>query len=143
MIARQAIPQPARSAARARTASKRRARRNQRRNAVGFARVAATVAVLAVPVMIYVMLMANLTSLNYALAKTTHVKTQLLEESLRLDDRIAKLQSRERLALLAARLKMRDPHVYAVVTIPAIQTPKPPPHGIAFLGSLAEWIKTP
>jgi hypothetical protein len=53
---------------------------------------------------------------------------------MRLDDRIAHLQSRERLADLAARLHMHDPHVYAVVDVPG-PVVAPPSNGIAFLGA--------
>lgn len=143
MIAPQAFPQPAnRSRERARSASKQRARRAKRRNYAGFLRVMIAVTAIVVPVMLYVMLTANLTSLNYALAHAQTRKTQLLEASARLDDRIAHLDSRERLSALAVQLKMHDPHLYAVVDIPAVQ-PKPVPHGIAFLGSVGDWFKAP
>ena len=91
-------------------------------------------AIALVPVMIYVLLMGNLTALNYSLAQATEQKSALVEETLRLDDRIAQLESRDRLAGVAARLHMSDPHAYAVVDVPA-PAASPPPTGIAFLGA--------
>ncbi|GAC1415174.1 MAG: hypothetical protein NVSMB64_25440 [Candidatus Velthaea sp.] len=143
MIAPKALPRaPARSLERVRTATRRRARRAQRRGYAAFAQVLGVVAFIAIPVMVYVMLTANLTSLNYSLAKAERQKAQMQEASLRLDDRIAHLESRERLAAMAALLKMHDPHIYAVVELPSLQ-PKPAPHGIAFLGAVNNWFKTP
>jgi cell division protein FtsL len=143
VIAPKALPQePRRSVERARSASKRRQRRAKTRGYSGFARVLGFVAVVAVPVLIYVMLTANLTSLNYSLARGEHEKAMLQEESMRLDDRIAHLSSRERLAALAAQMKMHDPHAYAIVQIPDL-APKPHPHGIAFLGAVNDWLRLP
>jgi cell division protein FtsL len=99
------------------------------------ARIAISFAVVLVPVMIYVLLMGNLTALNYSLAHVTQQKSVLVEETMRLDDRIAQLQSRERLADLANRLHMHDPHEYAVVDVPG-PVVAPPSNGIAFLGAL-------
>ncbi|GAC1533238.1 MAG: hypothetical protein NVS2B17_00680 [Candidatus Velthaea sp.] len=90
----------------------------------------------------YVMLTANVTSLNYSVARAERQKVQLQEASLRLDDRIAHLESRERLAAMAAQLKMHDPNAYAVVQLPDLR-PKSVPHGIAFLGAMNDWFKTP
>ena len=98
------------------------------------ARIAISFAIVLVPVMIYVLLMGNLTALNYSLAHVTQQKSVLVEETMRLDDRIAQLQSRERLADIAARLHMHDPHVYAVVDVPG-PVVAPPSNGIAFLGA--------
>ncbi len=98
------------------------------------ARIAAAFVVLLVPVMIYVLLMGNLTALNYSLARETQTKLDLQAETMRLDDRIAQLQSRDRLANLAAKLHMHDPRVYAVVDVPQ-PVVAPPSNGIAFLGA--------
>ena len=98
------------------------------------ARIAISFAVVLVPVMIYVLLMGNLTALNYSLAQVTDQKSALIEETNQLDDRIAQLQSRERLSDVASRLHMRDPRVYAVVDVPS-PVVAPPSNGIAFLGA--------
>jgi len=99
------------------------------------ARITLVCAIVLVPIMTYVLLMGNLTALNYSLAHARADELSLQEETMRLDDRIAALQSRDRLAAIAARLHMHDPHVYAVVDLPA-PVATPPAGGIAFLGSL-------
>jgi diadenosine tetraphosphatase ApaH/serine/threonine PP2A family protein phosphatase len=64
----------------------------------------------------------------------TQQKLDLVAETTRLDDRIAQLESRERLADVAVRLHMHDPQVYAVVDVPRPHV-APPSNGIAFLGA--------
>jgi cytochrome c-type biogenesis protein CcmH/NrfG len=137
VIAPKAIPQPRlqpRVQVRARDAARRRGRRTRLQGYAMPARIATAFAIVLVPVMIYVLLMGNLTALNYSLAHATQQKTALVEETMRLDDRIAQLQSRDRLADVAARLHMHDPHVYAVVDVPG-PVVAPPSNGIAFLGA--------
>lgn len=137
MIAPKAMPQPRlqpRVQVRARDAARRRSRRTRLQGYTMLARIATVFAVLLVPVMIYVLLMGNLTALNFSLGHATQQKSALVEETMRLDDRIAQLQSRERLADLAVRLHMHDPHVYAVVDVPG-PVVAPPSNGIAFLGA--------
>jgi hypothetical protein len=130
------------SAERSRDATRRRFARAQRRGYLAFLRVAAVVAVLVLPLMLYVTLTANLTSLNYALTRAQAEKTELLAQTMRQDDRIAKLESRERLAALAARLKMHDPQIYAVVALPAAYREPEPTRGIALLGAIGQWLDT-
>ena len=137
MIAPKAIPQsrPQRRVyVQARDATRRRVRRTRLQGYSMLARIAVAFAVVLVPVMVYVLLMGNLTALNYSLAQATQQKSALVEETMRLDDRIAQLQSRERLAGIAAQLHMHEPHVYAVVDVPG-PVVAPPSNGIAFLGA--------
>jgi len=99
------------------------------------ARVLSIVALVLAPVMVYVMLTSNLTSLNYALANAESQRTVLQQDVQRLDDQVAHLESRERLAQVAAQLGMRDPTRFEIVTL------APPAHdeetgGLAFLGWL-------
>jgi cell division protein FtsB len=122
-------PDRARHAARRR---KHRARRAMHRPAIAMILLAFA---LLVPLLIYVTLTANLTSLNFALSRAEHERTALSTETQRLDDKIAGLQSPERLAALAANLKLHDPHVYAVVRLPDPKQPQPRPTGIALLGA--------
>jgi hypothetical protein len=136
VIALKAIPQTKpqpRVQVRAREAARRRGRRTRLQNYAMPARIALAFAVLLVPVMGYVLLMGNLTALNYSLAQATQTKSALVEETMRLD-RIAQLQSRERLADLATRMNMHDPTRYAVVDVPG-PVIAAPPNGIAFLGA--------
>ena len=142
MIAPKALPQQpwpterterSRGHVRARDASRRRARRTQLRGYGMLARISLVTALVLAPILAYVLLMGNLTALNYSLAQATAQKLELQEETMRLDDRISALQSRDRLADVAARLHMHDPHQYAVVELP--RPAPPPPSGIAFLGT--------
>ncbi len=138
MIARQAFPQPEpprRTGTRGRDAARRRARRTRLIGHVMLARIALVTAVVLVPIMVYVMLMGNLTAMNYTLAHAEEQRDRLQDETMRLDDEIASLQSRDRLAALAARLHMHDPQIYAVVDLPR-PVATPPASGIAFLGTL-------
>ncbi len=138
MIARQAFPQPEpprRTGSRARDAARRRARRTRLIGHAMLARIALVTAVVLVPIMVYVMLMGNLTAMSDTLAQADARRTTLLDETMRLDDQIASLQSRDRLAALAARLHMHDPQIYAVVDLPR-PVATPPASGIAFLGTL-------
>jgi hypothetical protein len=120
---------------RARDAARRRARRTRLRGYGMLARITLAVTVVLGPILVYVLLMGNLTALNYSYATANAQKLSLQEETMRLDDRIAALESRDRLADVAARLHMHDPHVYAVVDVPRAVAAPPAP-GIAFLGAL-------
>ncbi len=144
MIAPNAFPPPqeradraprGRVAVRARDAARRRAHRTRVRGYAMLARIALAVTVVLAPILGYVLLMGNLTAMNYALARADAQRLSLQEETMRLDDRIAALQSRDRLADVAARLHMHDPQIYAIVDVPH-PVVTPPPDGIAFLGAL-------
>jgi hypothetical protein len=142
MIALKAMPpepQP-RHVERGRSATKRRFRRANRRSYAAFLRVGALAAVFVAPLMLYVMLTANLTSLNYKLARVEAQRIALQAETMRQDDRIAKLESRERLSVLAAQLKMHDPQMYGVISLPAVHPAAAAPHGIALLGAMNQWL---
>lgn len=93
--------------------------------------------VVLVAVMMYVMLMANLTSLNYAVSRADVRRASLQAETARLDDRLAALRSDDRLAKIAAQLHMREPQQFALVSLPP-----PPPQGRSrmFLSNIASWF---
>ena len=100
------------------------------------ARIAAAVAMVLVPVMIYVLLMGNLTALNYppraGIAPGGGAPGR--------DDRGSTTASRScsratGWPIVAARLHMHDPlQMYAVVDVPASRG-RAPSNGIAFLGA--------
>ena len=138
MIAAQRAPMPEpRRIVYVRAATQRRVRRTRRRmRAPVFAMLTLTVIAL-IPLLGYVTLTARLTSLNYALVRSDHERVALLEDTQRLDERIARLQSPDRLAALAAKLKLHDPHVYAVVRVP---DPKPQPRPTGF--ALFAWFSS-
>ena len=125
-------------------AARRRRMVAQRVRYLALVRIFGGLTVIVVMVMAYLALMANLTSQSYALSRAQAERTELIDENARLDDRIAQLRSRDRLADLAAKLGMRDPQSYAVVAVPAPRAPQGThPSGIAFLGAMAGWLKTP
>jgi cell division protein FtsL len=135
MIAPQRIIEEPRRFERVKDATRRRTRRTRTRLHAPVVGMIALVFAILVPLMAYVSLTSNLTSLNYALARAEHQKSSVLEETQRLDDRIARLRSPDRLAAIAATLKMHDPHVYAVVRVPQPKTQQRA-SGFAFLGWL-------
>jgi len=69
--------------------------------------------------MLYVLLQSNATGLSYALDKAQARRDALLEQTARLDDKIAQASSEERLAAIASKLHMRDAQTFAVVRIEA------------------------
>ena len=87
----------------------------------------------------YVMLMANLTSLNYAVARAESQRVALQDQTARLDDRIAMLRSQERLASIANKLGMHDAAQYAIVQLPAAAKPVQPSR-LAVLSTLGGWL---
>ena len=104
----------------------------------GISRVCLVLGVGLVAVMGYVMLMSNLTGLNYATAKAEHQRAALQEETMRLDDRLEGLRSQDRLAAIAGRLGMRDPAQFALVSLPAAHVEN---HThLALLSSVAGWF---
>ncbi|MGH7661423.1 MAG: hypothetical protein ACRENA_10995, partial [Vulcanimicrobiaceae bacterium] len=94
-------------------ATRRRRRRALQLHYGASGKVLIVLALVLAPVMLYVLLTTGLTSMNYQLAAAEAQKAQLTGEVQRLDDRIAYLDSRERLAQIAAKLGMRDPTQYA------------------------------
>ena len=136
MIAQPSTAPPPRHAEQIRSATKRRVRRSRRRVHRPVFAVIMLASVVLVALLAYVTCTANITSLNYAVSRTQHERAALIEDSQRLDDRIARLKSPERLAQLAAQLRMTDPHVYAVVAVPEPKL-QPQARGIAFFGWIA------
>ncbi len=97
---------------------RRRAKTKRMRYAV-LRRTLLAVCTLTLCVFVYLGLMANVTRMNYELLRDDRVRARLIDETARLDDRIARLETRERLAGFAARLHMREPQTFAQVTLPA------------------------
>jgi hypothetical protein len=101
----------------ARTATQTRIVRNARARYRGIRSVAIVLTVVLSSLMLYVLLTSNETSLGYALDRAQARRAALLESNARLDDRIAMLQSDQRLAALAARLGMTQPQRFEVVRL--------------------------
>lgn len=119
-----------------RTAAHVRRKRTRSLRFANFARIFTTVGALTLAIVVYLSLMANVTRMNYELSKNARAKTALVDESSRLDDKIARLVTRERLAVLATRLHMHEPQTFAQIALPVERT-APAPHGLAFL----TWLK--
>lgn len=120
-----------------REATRRRTTRARRRSSAPLLGVLMLVGLILIPLLLYVWLNASLMSTSLALSKAEHERAALTEETQRLDDKVARLTSPERLAAVAAKLGMRDPHVYAVVALPEPPKAHPKPGGLALLG---EWF---
>jgi len=88
-------------------------------------RIVSTVGALTAIVVLYLVLLTNVTRLNYELTKAAGERAGLVEESGRLDDQIARLESRDRLSLLAARLGMHESLTFAEIPQPVAAAPKP------------------
>lgn len=110
--------------------------RKSRERYASIVRVSFAIGGLLVLFMGYVVLTSSLTGMSYAVAKAHQQREALLEETLRLDDRIAALQSDERLSAMAARLGMKDPLRIALVRLSRPQTAGDRPR-VAVLSSLA------
>jgi hypothetical protein len=100
-----------------RAATQRRIVRKSRARYAGITRVSSALLCILLLLMGYVVLTSSLTGFSYAVAKARAQREALLEQTMRLDDRIAALRSDDRLAELAARLGMREPQRFAVVRI--------------------------
>lgn len=102
----------------ARAATQRRIVHKSRARYANIVRLATAIGLLLALFMGYVVLTSMLTGISYAVAKAHQQREALLEETMRLDDRIAALRSDERLSHLASRLGMKDPSRFAVVRLP-------------------------
>jgi hypothetical protein len=128
---------PRRTGTRAgRNAVVRRRNKTRRLRYAGLVRMLMTVAASTLCVFVYLALMANVTRMNYELMQDAKDRAKLLEETARLDDRIARLEARERLAQFAAQLHMHEPQTFAEVTVP----PDAPP-AAAHRVALLDWLR--
>jgi cell division protein FtsL len=101
----------------ARTATQTRIVKNTRARYGSITRIVAVLGIALFGMMSYILLLSNATSLSYAVAKAQRERDELQEQTARLDDRIAQMSSEERLASIAAKLKMVDPKTFAIVRI--------------------------
>lgn len=126
----------------ARGATHRRIVRKSRARYSNIKRVAAAIGGLLVLFMMYVLLTSMMTGLSYAVARASHDRELLVEETMRLDDRITALRSDDRLSAIAARLKMTDPQQFAVVHV-SPPAPAANARRVALLSSLADFFVPP
>ncbi len=121
----------------ARNATEKRIVKSHRARYASLVRVATVIALVLTGLMAYVMLTSNVTSLTYAVAKAHHERDALQRQTARLDDRIATARSDERLAVMARKLHMGDPQLFAAVHLPAQQIST---SHLAVIDSIASWF---
>ena len=145
MIAHAALPKaepesrPRHRVRTARRATEVRLRRTKRLRYQRAVRVLTVLALSTVCVLVYLMLVANITKMHYELVKSERRQADLARTSLLLDGEIEQLAARERLAGIASKLGLRDPHLYAVVQVPRSHTVATrPASGLALL---ANWLR--
>jgi hypothetical protein len=120
----------------ARGAAERRRARTKRLRYVVSVRIASVVAVLTLFVVSYLALLGNIERMNFELGRAEAGRAKLLAESVELDDTLARLRSRDRLAHIAAQLGMRDSATFAEIAVPPDRHPQPPATGLALLARL-------
>jgi len=129
------VSEPIRNVRSNRDASRRRRERTARARYAGLARFCGWLAAALCCVMLYVALVSKLTATSYAVATLERQRATLQVQTAHLEDQLASLRSDERLARIAANLKMTDPSAIAVVSLPA-PVSRPHPAHVAFLSTL-------
>ncbi len=118
----------------ARHASVARRARNRRLRYRSIGRIVVALSGLTCLVLVYLALLANVTRLHYEIGKLQRQRAQLIDQTVRYEDEIALLDSRERLSVLAQSLGMREPRAYAIVVVPPPRKQHvQPPTGVAAL----------
>ncbi len=120
--------------------SERRRKTTMRLRYAHLTRFLSILAIVLVVMMSYLALMANLTGINYAVARAARERAVLQDQTLRLDDRLSQLRSPERLAQVAERLGMHDPTTYAIVRLPSAPVRDGAVPRLAFLSTVAGWL---
>jgi cell division protein FtsL len=116
-------PRTGSRAGRAAVQARRNSRTRDRYRAV--VTIGSVVSMLTLVVVVYLALLANVTRMTYELQKATDKRTALMEENGRLDDQVARLESRERLSRLAASMGMHDSQTFAEIPLPVPAAPRP------------------
>ncbi len=123
----------------ARNATQKRIVKSSRARYGALTRVGAVLTLVLTGLMAYVMLTSNVTSLTYAVAKAHHQRDILQQQSARLDDQIASARSDERLAVMARKLQMSDPQLFAIVRLAPEQLAT---SHLAVIDSIASWFSS-
>lgn len=100
-------------------------------------RIAVFASIVTAAVIVYLFLLANVTRMNDEASAARLQLAALKDQVQRSDDEIARLSSRERLAVLAARLGMKEPASYRVVRLPKPEVAHS--DHISLLSSIAGW----
>jgi hypothetical protein len=124
-----------------RTAVTRRRNLGVRRRYRDLTGICTGIAVVTALVMVWLLLVASISRTSYELARVNRERAALQDQTTRLDDTIARLESRDRLAAVAAQLGMSDPRTFAIVQLPAPARASAPSRGLAFLSAIGDWIR--
>ncbi|MBV9102056.1 MAG: hypothetical protein JO060_00605 [Candidatus Eremiobacteraeota bacterium] len=87
-------------------------------------------------VLLYLGLLANITRLNYEVSHAKQARARIALGILRNADVIARLESRENLEAMAARLGMREPETFVAIALPPPRRSAKAADGVAFLGGV-------
>ena len=108
---------------------------------VGMLRIAIALSLAVGMVSAYLMVMADMTSTNAALYTALDDRAKLQDETMRYDDEIAKLISRERLSHVATQLHMKRTDDFVVVAAPQQHVAAEEQTGVvALLASVEQWF---
>ena len=102
----------------AREATKRRKAYHRKRSYRGVVRICLISTVIVTVVVGYLWLMTRAAALDNRLTKADTLQATLQEETITLQDRLASLESRDRLFSVANRLSMREPEAFFIVNAP-------------------------
>ena len=92
-------------------------------------------------VVVYLGLLANVTRLTYDQARLDRTHARLVDETTGLDDQIARLESRDRLAVIAARLGMRESRRFDVAVVPPQHPDVVAQHNVLLVPAIASWLR--
>jgi hypothetical protein len=121
----------------AREATKRRKAYHSKRSYRGVVRICLIAGVIVTAVVGYLWLMTRAAALDNRLTKAAATEASLQEAQIALQDRLATLESRDRLFALANRVGMREPQAYLIVRAPGpVQVSEHAP----ILSALVSWL---
>ena len=121
----------------AREATKRRKAYQRKRSYRDVVRICLISVVIVTVVVGYLYLMTRAAALDYRLTRADSLQANLQEETITLQDRLATLESRDRLFSVANRLGMREPEAFLIVNAPGpVRVTEHPP----ILSALVSWL---
>jgi hypothetical protein len=92
-------------------------------------------------VVVYLGLLANVTRLTYEQAHLDRTHARLIDDAARLDDQVARLESRDRLAVIAARLGMRESRRFDVAVVPPERAAVVAQQRNVLVPAIASWLR--
>jgi hypothetical protein len=92
-------------------------------------------------VVVYLGLLANVTRLTYEQARLDQTHARLVDDAARLDDQVARLESRDRLAVIAARLGMRESRRFDLAVVPPERADVVAQRNVLLIPAIASWLR--